>query len=145
MLAYNRDNHLRLNRTVFESFDNGILNFNFGATGGANVACIGNGNVSLVVNGLIGDGNKIACPIGGTLCDEKPACTGLKYRHAQDVANTKTQIGWSTPITKFADEPRRGPLHDFRYPWGDFDGNVGSAPVRVRYAIFDLPALGSTA
>ena len=135
LLAYNRDNHLRLIRTVFESFDNGILNFNFGATGGANVARIGNGNVSLVVNGLIGDGNKIACPIGGPVCDEKPACSGLKYRHTQDVANTKTQIGWSTPITKFADEPRRSPRQDFRHPRGDFDGNVGNAPVRVPDAI----------
>ena len=59
------NNHLRLNRAVLESFDNFVLNFNLGATSGANVTGIGNGNIALVVDGLIGNGDEIASPVSG--------------------------------------------------------------------------------
>src|SRR5437764_1225004 len=68
-----RHNDLRLDSTILERLDDGVLEFDRGPAVRANVAGVGNRYVAIDVDGLAGTRDKIARANAGLRRDEDPA------------------------------------------------------------------------
>jgi hypothetical protein len=87
-----RYDDLRLDGAVLERIDDGLLQFDRGAAGGANGARIGNRYVAVHIHRLAWKGDEIAWAHAGLGRDEQPARACLENGHADDIADAEGKI-----------------------------------------------------
>ena len=101
------DDDLRLDRAVLDFLDDLVLDFDIGAPGGADHAGEGNGDVAVVVDGLIGKGDEIARPRAGVERDEQAARGRFEDRRRDDVADAEFDVGGGAAVGEGAGQPFR--------------------------------------
>jgi hypothetical protein len=102
---HQRNDDLWLDRSIFESGNDGVLEFDLGTTSRANGACIWNRNVTFGVDSLIGYGNEIARPDTGFGRNEKAAWLSFKNRNADNISDSKPDFFRRTTISERRREP----------------------------------------
>src|SRR5262249_44312740 len=140
-LLHNRHDRLWLDGAILEGINDRLLDFDLGATSGANSTGERNGNVAVDVHGLIRNGNEIAGAHTRLGRNEQSPRTRLKNCHADNVSVAEANILRSTPIRKFADKPRRRLAQDV----GDFGRNPDEGVWNVFGVVLPgpyIPALG---
>src|SRR5262249_62055968 len=105
----NRHDRLWLDGTILERINNGLLEFDLGASARANRASVWNGNVAVDVYGLRRNLNKIAGAHTRLGRDEEPTRACLKNCQAGHTALTEAEISRAAPLRKFPEKPGRRP------------------------------------
>ena len=99
------DHHLWIYGAVFNPRYNGVLHLNRRMARGANNASIRHGDIAIVVDRLLWQLHEVARPDPGLGRDIQSAGRSLEHRDANDVTNSKNQIGRGAPISEHTRKP----------------------------------------
>ena len=114
-LADDGDDRLRLDRPILQFVDDVLLNGGRSAVQHPNLPGVGNGDVALAVDRLIGQRDKIAWAAAGVVGDEQPARLRFEQGHLNGVADADLDLRRRTvPGAERAQQRTRARIGDQR-------------------------------